>query len=308
MRRFLPLIVACTVLSGALPGFSEIFVVFSSGGSSVDIHGNGSWIDAEVDMELERWSRIRTGADGSVEIDMDGELISIGPNRFAAVDELQGKVEKKRKAGFLKGLMKYTKQMSSGSDKYTDTALAGVRGAAHDEDELEWFDESDFETDLEQSFAEGMNHFNEGAYSAAIEIFESLVDEFGENARDGEVAYYLGLSLFNVMRFDESARYLSITLRNDRFAYHDVALMHLSVCRYFLRDYAEAIDGFIFFTDGGGESDLKPYALLMLGKCYREKGELTEAERYFIEVSEDYSGTEFSDTASQELETLRNNL
>ena len=307
MRRVLPFIIVCIVLLCAALGYSEIFVVYSSGDSSVDLLGNGNWVDAEVDMELGTRSVIKTGQDGAVEIDLNGELISIGPNGYTVVDGLLGKVEKKKKVGFLKGLKKYTKQMSSSSDKYTETALAGVRGSVHDEDELEWFDEDDFETDLEQSFAEGLNHFNRGSYTAAIDTFTSLIDEFGEQALDGEVAYYLGLSLFNVMRFDESASYLEVSLKSDGAAYHDVALMHLSVSRYFLRDYNDAIDGFMFFADEQGESDLKPYALLMLGKCYREKGELSEAEHYFREVRSAYGGTEFSDTASEELQSLGSN-
>jgi TolA-binding protein len=288
-------------------GYSEIFVVYSSGDSSVDLLGNGNWVDAEVDMELGTSSVVKTGQDGAVEIDLDGELISIGPNGYTAVDGLLGKVEKKKKVGFLKGLKKYTKQMSSSSDKYTETALAGVRGAVHDEDELEWFDEDDFETDLEQTFAEGLNHFNRGAYTAAIDVFTSIVDEFGQQALEGEVSYYLGLSLFNVMRFDESASYLEVSLRSDGTEFHDVALMHLSVSRYFLRDYNDAIDGFMFFADEQAESDLKPYALIMLGKCYREKGELSEAEHYFREVRSGYEGTEFSDTAAEELQSIGSN-
>lgn len=304
MRRFLPLITLCIILAGAAPGFSDIFIVFSSGTSSVDLLGNGTWTDAEVDMELGHQSVIRTGPEGAVEIDLDGDLLSIGANRYIAVGELLGKVEQKKKVGFLKGLKKYTKQMGSTSDKYTETALAGVRGSAQDEDDLEWFDESDFETGLEDSFAEGMSRFNGGEYTAAIEVFYSLIEEYGENALEGEVAYHLGLSLFHVMRFDESARYLTIGIRDESREFYDVALMHLSVSRYFLRDYSEAIDGFMFFAEGGGESELTPYALLMLGKCYREKGEVDKAKRYFTVVRNEYGGTKFSDTASDELQSL----
>jgi TolA-binding protein len=108
------------------------------------------------------------------------------------------------------------------------------------------------------------------------------------------------------MRFNESVRYLTVSLSNESFEYYDVALMHLSVCRYFLRDYTDAIEGFLFFTESG-ESELKPYALLMLGKCYREKGEAGEAERYFTKVIDEYGETEFSDTASLELQSLESN-
>ena len=307
MRRLIPLMTLLIFLFISALGFSDIFIVFSSGNSSVDLLANGKWIDAEVDMELRIQSVIRTGSDGAVEIDLDGDLISIGADRYTSVGELMGKVEQKKKVGFLKGLKKYTKQMGSSSEKYTETALAGVRGAAQDETELEWFDESDFETDLEDSFAQGMDHFNEGEYTAAIEVFQSLVEDYGDEARDGEVAYHLGLSLFHVMRFDEAAQYLAVSIRDENREYYGVALMHLSVSQYFLRDYTEAIDGFTFFAEGYGETELKPYALLMLGKCYREKGETEEARRYFTVVENEYRGTEFSETASEELQSMGSN-
>ena len=307
MRRLIPLMTLLIFLFISALGFSDIFIVFSSGNSSVDLLANGKWIDAEVDMELRIQSVIRTGSDGAVEIDLDGDLISIGADRYTSVGELMGKVEQKKKVGFLKGLKKYTKQMGSSSEKNTETALAGVRGAAQDETELEWFDESDFETDLEDSFAQGMDHFNEGEYTAAIEVFQSLVEDYGDEARDGEVAYHLGLSLFHVMRFDEAAQYLAVSIRDENREYYGVALMHLSVSQYFLRDYTEAIDGFTFFAEGYGETELKPYALLMLGKCYREKGETEEARRYFTAVENEYRGTEFSETASEELQSMGSN-
>ena len=73
------------------------------------------------------------------------------------------------------------------------------------------------------------------------------------------------------------------------------------------QDYTEAIDGFTFFAEGYGETELKPYALLMLGKCYREKGETEEARRYFTAVENEYRGTEFSETASEELQSMGSN-
>ncbi len=307
MRRFIPLMTLLIFLSTSALGFSDIFIVFSSGDSSVDLLANGKWADAEVDMELRMQSVIRTGPDGAVEIDLDGDLISIGADRYTSVGQLMGKVEQKRQVGFLRGLKKYTQQMGSTSEKYTETALAGVRGAAQDETELEWFDESDFETDLEDSFAQGMDHFNEGEYTAAIEVFQSLVEDYGDEARGGEVTYQLGLSLFHVMRFDEAAQYLAVSIRDENREYYGMALMHLSVSHYFLRDYTEAIDGFTFFAEGYGETELKPYALLMLGKCYREKGETEEARRYFTAVENEYRGTEFSETASEELQSMGSN-
>lgn len=307
MRRFLPLMVTGMLLCIAFAGFSDILIMYTSGESSVDLFGDGNWKDAEVDMELKMQTAIRTGSDGAVEIDLDGELVSIGANRYASVGELLGKIEQKKRVGFLKGLKKYTSQMGSGGEEYTEMALAGVRGAAQDEAELEWFDESDFESEglsLKDGYNEGMQHYNRGEYTAAIDIFSALADEYGADALGGELAYHLGLSLFHVMRFDEAARYLETAIQDKNTSFYGVALMHLSVSRYFMRDYTEAIEGFVFLTEGSNAEEMRPYALLMLGKCYREKGEPDTANGYFTMVKNDYGGTEFSDTADEELRSM----
>jgi len=277
MRRFLPLMVTGMLLCIAFAGFSDVLIMYTSGESSVDLFGDGNWKDAEVDMELKMQTAIRTGSDGAVEIDLDGELVSIGANRYASVGELLGKIEQKKRVGFLKGLKKYTSQMGSGGEEYTEMALAGVRGAAQDEAELEWFD---------------------------IDIFSALAEEYSADALGGELAYHLGLSLFHVMRFDEAARYLETAIQDKNTSFYGVALMHLSVSRYFMRDYTEAIEGFVFLTEGSNAEEMRPYALLMLGKCYREKGEPDTANRYFTMVKNDYGGTEFSDTADEELRSM----
>jgi TolA-binding protein len=307
MRVVMPLIVGAMILCSALFAFSDILVVYTSGDCLVDIEGRGAWEEAEVDMALSEQSLIRTGANGAMEIDMDGELISIGVGRRASVGDLLGKVEQKKKVGFLKGLKKYASQMGSGGDEYTEMALAGVRGAPQAEAELEWFDEDDFGPEtagLERRYQEGLDHFNRGAYTAAIEVFHDIAEEYGDDVFDGELAYHLGLSLFRVMRFDEAARYLETSSGDKSAPFYGVALMHLSVSRYFMHEYSEAIDGFTFFTEGEGTEDLRPYALLMLGKCYRETGENGRAEGYFTEVERDYRGTEFADTADEELRSL----
>jgi TolA-binding protein len=308
MRRLLPLFLSCIFCTIALPVFSDILVIYRSGECSVDLYGTGNWKDAEVDMELEMQSVIRTAADGSVEIDLDGEIISIGGDRFTSVGELLGKVEQRKKVGFLKGLKKYTRQMGAGEGAYTDTALAGVRGASRDEEELEWFDDEDAEsetTGLENGYSRGMAHFDRGEYTAAAEVFENLVDAYGADALDGAVSYHLGISLFHVMRFDEAAEYLEMSIQERDPPFYDVALMHLAVSRYFLHDYNSAIIDFLYFTakeENGNE--MRPYALLMIGKCYKEQGYAKQAAGFFTEVKDRYRGTEFSDAAEEELSAL----
>jgi TolA-binding protein len=290
----------------AYPVFSDMLVIYRSGDCFVDLYGTGSWKDAEVDMELEMQSVIRTAADGSIELDLDGEIISIGGNRFTSVGELLGKVEQKKKVGFLKGLKKYTGQMGAGEGAYTETALAGVRGASREEEEMEWFDEEEDETDgLESGYSRGMTLFDRAEYTAAAEVFENLVDVYGTHALDGIVSYHLGISYFHVMRFDEAAEYLEMSIQGREPPFYDVALMHLAVSRYFLHDYNSAIIDFLYFTakaENGNE--MRPYALLMIGKCYKEQGHNDKAAGFFTEVRDQYRGTEFSETAEEELSAL----
>jgi len=307
MRLMMPLMVIALFLWSAFFALSDITIVYTSGDCSVDPAGRGAWKEADVDMALSEQSLLKTGADGSVEIDMNGELISIGANRSTSVGELLGKVDRKKKIGFLRGLKKYAGQMGSGGDEYTEIALAGVRGASQTEEELEWFDEDDFDSgnaDLERRYQRGLYHFGRGEYTAAIEVFSGIAEEGGDHLFNGELAYHLGLALFQVMRFDEAARYLESCLEVEGVPFYGVALMHLSVSRYVMREYPEAIDGFTHVAEGEGDGDLRPYALLMLGKCYREMGEPDRAAIYFTVVRNEYRGTEFSDAADEELQVL----
>jgi TolA-binding protein len=286
-------------------GLSDIFIVYKSGECSVDVSGNGNWREAMINMELDSRSIIRTGTDGVVELDMDGELISIGSNRMKSVGDLSGKVKEKKKVGWLKGLKRYTKNIGSGEDIYTETALAGVRGAPSSEEELEWFDESDFDISMEDSYQQGLSHFAKGEYSRAISLLNEVIEDQGIDAYEGRAAFHLGLSLFNVMRFEEAVSYLKASTSDMSSDFYNVALMHLSVSYYFLKNYPDAIEGLTTITGGTAEEELKPYALLMLGKCLKEVGEREKAEGYFLQVRNDYQDTELYEAAIQELGELR---
>jgi tetratricopeptide (TPR) repeat protein len=304
MKRLLFITTLFLFIGGAGLAFSGMFIVYSSGDCSVDLEGSGHWTEADFDMSLQNQSVIKTGADGVVEIEINGELISIGENRVVAIGDFIGKVDQKKKANFLKGLKKYTKRAGSKKGDYTETALAGVRGSAQEGDSLEWFEESDFVLGFEENYESGILMFNDGHYTAAIDIFHEIMNEHGDTILGGEVAFYHGLSLFHVMRFDEAVESLELSLTEKSSDFYEMALMHLSVSRYFLKHYDDAIEGFMTFAATEGSGELKPYALLMLGKCYREQGEVDEAEKFFTMVQNEYRGTEFSATAVEELQSL----
>ena len=101
VRVVIPLIVFLTV---SWMGRCDGLVLYRSGSVNIDQRGTGDWLPAKVDMEIPDDAVIRTGPDSLVEIELDGELVSIGENRTVAVRELAGRVEKKKKTGLLQSL------------------------------------------------------------------------------------------------------------------------------------------------------------------------------------------------------------
>jgi len=300
MRIFLSVAVFLLLLVCAVPGFAAITVMYMSGECSVDLLGTGEWKKTAIDMELKKSSVLKTGTYGEIEIDIEGQTISIGPNRTARIGDLIGSVEKKKKMGWLKGLKKYTGSVTREEGEWSETALAGVRGAPSEEEELEWFDDSEMEME-DDPMARGINCFEAGDYSKAIEELTAVVDEEGVDTRGGEAAYLLGLSFFNVMRFEEAARYLEGPARKREVGFYGAALLYYSVAHYFMQNYDTAIDGLVVFTGDLSDNELAPYALLMLGKSYKDKGDPKRARQFFLKLDE---STGLYDAAQEELEEL----
>jgi TolA-binding protein len=49
---------------------------------------------------------------------------------------------------------------------------------------------------------------------------------------------------------------------------------------------------------------MKPYAVFMIGMCYKEMGDTREAERYFREIKENYPESEIYTNALEEMKGL----
>jgi len=304
MKRILWIGSILIVLFTPFIGMSDIVVLYKSGDCSVDIEGNGAWKEALIDMELQNHSLIRTGRNGEVEIDINGEVISIGSNKTMKVGELVRTVEEKKKQGWLKGLKRYTKNVRKGSDEYIKTALAGVRGAQSADEELVWFEEDEGDVDIQTEFQRGVELFENGEFTHAIDVFKPLIETHGDAVLDGEVVFYMGISMFNVLRFDEASSSLEKIINNKTKYYHNIALIHYSLSQYFLKNYTKSIEGLTAFIQETNEDQLKPYALLMLGKNYKDMGNKSEAKKFFTEVENDYSNTDLAQAAQEEMEGL----
>ncbi len=285
--------------------FSDVAILYRSGECSVDLRGNGNWEKALIDMQLMDRSVVRTGKNSSLEIDVNGDVVSIGSNKTVKIGDLFGKVQTKKKQKWLKGLKKYTMNIGGKGSGQSDTALAGVRGALADEDELEWFDEEDEEgTNLASAYQQGMDLFDNGEFTRAIDVFRNVMDAYGGDAMDGAVAFHMGVALFNVMRFNEAVGYLETGMKHSDSEFYDLALIHLALSQYLIQEYDESIEGLTAFLQKSSSEQLRPYALLMLGKNYKELGNKKEARRYFSEVTRRYQDTELAQEAGQEMQGL----
>lgn len=290
--------------SSALLGFCDVFITYMSGDCQIDRDGKGKWKNAIIDMELNENSVIKTGADGEIEIEVDGETVSIGKSRVMAMKELLNTIEEKKKLGWLKNISLYVKKVGEDKDISSRTAVAGVRGEKPGEEdgqwEVEWIEVSEEE---EQDFQKGKAYFDNGEYVKAIPIFVDIVNGEEGFLRE-EASFYLGVSLFNTLRYREAQAYLSEALLDKRTYYYEMALVHYSISHYLLGNFEEAIKGLKIYTEDFTQGSLRPYAVFMLGKCYKEMGKREEALAYFSEVKEKYSDTDVYHDALVEIGEL----
>jgi len=284
--------------------FSDIFISYKSGTCMVDINGNGSWQDAVIDMELNSSSIIKTGIDGELEIEIESDTILIGKNSLVSINGMIGKIGEKKKIGWLESVLKYTKSIGKGEEGHTSTALAGVRGEKREGDELEWFDDFEESEDPEGEYQVAKAYFEEGKYTKAIPIFTEIIDKDETGPFKYEIAFYLGVSLFNNLRYREALLYLEESLADKSATYYGPALLHYSITHYFLKNYEKAIEGFRLYTDNFTGGDLRPYAVFMLGKCYKDIGRPEDARQYFIEIERRYKNTELYQDALDEIKSL----
>jgi tetratricopeptide (TPR) repeat protein len=282
---------------------ADIFITYLSGECEIDLYGTGRWQGGAIDMELKNESIIRTGPDAVMEIEIEGSIISFGANSFIRITDVSLKLGERKKIGWLKDISKYAKSMGRGKEAYAETSLAGIRGEKKDVEDIEWFEEFE-EEDKNSDFQKAQLLFHEGKYTRAIPIFELLIAADEPGLSHNEIAYYLGISLFHSLRYQEALSYLDMSL-SDRDAYfYEPALLHYGIAHYLLKNYGEAIEAYTRYTGEFPRGSLLPFALYMLGKCYKETGDIERARSCFLQIRDQYVTSEVYRDALREIESL----
>lgn len=284
-------------------GFCETVVQYTSGDSEVDVNGNGGWIKPAADMRLTDSSIVRTGADGELEIEIDGERVLVGRDTQTGIASLKAKLGQRKKLAWFTNLSPVVNNLIGARSKHTETALMGVRGAQSEEEGIDWMGGLD-EDDPQVMFENGKELYKEGEYGRAINVFKGLLESEGPVGSAHEASFYLGSSMFHTMQYEESISYLKESMRQKDAYYYEVALLHSSFARYFTQDYEGAILGFGSYVREFGDGTFAPYALLMLGKSHKVIGDREEAKRYFDRIKAGYSDTDVYYDALSEMEEL----
>ncbi|UCB44288.1 MAG: tetratricopeptide repeat protein [Spirochaetota bacterium] len=303
MKKYLYLFFIVLFLGSAWAGLAEVVILYESGECKVDLQGRGKWKDVAIDMKLNKNSVVRTGFDGEIELDIDGERISIGKNSEIVISGLLEKLGERKKLAWFSNLSPVIKNLIGVRSAHTETALMGVRGVAEEEEELDWMGELE-EDDPRTMFESGKELYKDGDYGKAINLFKEIIDKEEVIPIKHEVSFYLGSSMFHTMQYDEALSYLKQSMERKDAYYYEIALLHYSFANYFSKDYKGAISGFSSYTQEFSDGTFAPYALLMLGKSHKAIGEKDEAKRYFQKIQTLYSNTDVYPDAMNEIKGL----
>ena len=167
---------------------------------------------------------------------------------------------------------------------------------------MDWIgDESELEgpgTKLDNAIA----LYSEKKYANAIQILEELLKDKSFTERRDEDSFYLGSFYFEGLQYDKAAKYLGDSIKNaEETPYYEEALIKYAFSEYFQENYKEAISGFRNYAEKFKNSETTPFALLMIGKSYKEMGQDDNARRYLNKVMNMYKGSEASAEAAAEL-------
>jgi len=291
------------IMATALLGYTDMIVVYKSGDCTVDVNGNGQWSRAALDMLLNVKSIIKTGPNGILELNMDGESVVVTGNTTVTVRRLQEKVYAKNKITWFRGLTDAFRSMIRGHSPGSDRMVLGVRGAKQEEGDVDWIEDIDT-TELMEQYEHGIELYNRGMWGEAIAIFTGLVDNEGMADLKDEVSFYLGSALFNNLQYKEALSYLAESIRDPDAFYREAALIHCSLALFLTGNYGESARVSTLYMNEYTNGELAPYALLIAGKSYKGLGNKSEAKRCFNRIVNEYKQAGVYQDAVEELKGM----
>jgi len=305
LKKVIGVVLVIVFSSISVYGASGIFIVYTVGQNEVDISGNGHWQRAKINMKLRESSIVRTGVDGGIEIDINGQRIAIGKSSTIEVWYLIKHIQKNSKAEWLSKVLSIIESMVGFDSGPTKAVLLGTRGKTEDELEMEWAMEEE-EQDFRTKFFGGKKYYSNKEYLKAINLFKDLIDESTELDMRGEVEFFLGLSLFNNFQYEGARYYLGKSIEEEGAFYYKAALINYALVCFFLNDYREVSKSLeVYLEKYGAIEELAPYVYLILGKSYKALGRKVEASKYFTRIEREYRGTEVYYEAMKEKERLK---
>jgi tetratricopeptide (TPR) repeat protein len=303
MRKIGLIAAVLMLVSSNLMLCADIVVDYKSGECTVDLDGKGEWREAILEMRLSENSIIKTGKSGTLEIMVAGERVAIGSETTIRVSSIVENLNARDEMTWFQKLSDRFSSMMGSKDGITETKTGGVRGALEGEEEITWMGDMG-EEDAGSELELGKEQYESGNYGEAISIFKKLIQGDKSSFLHGELAFYLGASLFNSVQYDEALPYLKESIRDRSAYYRESALMYYSFSCFFTGQYDKAIDGFITYREEFEDGELIPYAILMLGKSYKAVGNSHRSVAYFREIEEKYSDSEVYLDAVSELQGL----
>jgi tetratricopeptide (TPR) repeat protein len=281
----------------------DMVILFSSGESLVDVEGNGRWRAASIQTVLTENSILKTGRDGKIEIDIGGERIALGSETVVRLSDIVNNMGERDRMSWYEKLSDQIIEIFGAQDDLADMVVPGVRGDLEEEDEISWMGEDD-NAGAEPNMRRIRAHYREGEYADAITLLRSMVQGVGSSEEHGEAVFYLGASLYNSVQYEEALPYLRESIRNLDAEFREPALLYYSFACFFTGQYDRAIDGFVTYVEEFEASELIPYAVLMLGKSYKETGDGERAIERFREIEEHYEHSAVYSDARIELRGL----
>ncbi len=303
MKRFILSLFTLGLIATHFSISADTRVIYKSGDIKVDMKGDGTWTEVLTDMQLSRSAIVKTGFDGIMEIDIDGERVVIGTNKYVRLGNIYEKVQEKKKMVWFSDLKRIINSVIGAGTREESAISLGIRGAEEDEEEILWMGDIEEER-INSAIQQGIELYERNQYAEVVSLFTPVVKDEDCSQRRGEVSFYLGSSLFHNYEYAEALPYLHDSLTDRGAYYHEAAMMHLGFAYYFSEKYRKAIGVFEEYIDEYREGEFRSFALLMMGKSYLSLEDKGKAEKYFLEIKAKYGNTEVYDDAMEELRKL----
>lgn len=296
---YLIMCIVFTMLCVAFPAIGEKqvgSVQDISGEVSIDAFGTGDFIEAEVEDPLYEQSVLVTGSESEVEIELNDETIIIPADVEVLIETVLSTQTKKKKIGWLASAFSTIKRILGPKEEEEEEKVLGGRAAEADSTEPIWLLGEEDDNAL---FQQAQEFIDEGRYTEALERLDGIFF-IPDEALPGEVAFLKGHAYYSLGLFDVSIQAFGEALKEiENFGmdiqyidFHSLLLFELGSSCYMTEKFEEA-EAALTRAIEDEDSELAPYALLMLVMNMHDSGKVHDARGMAEQAMNTYRGTPF---------------